>query len=144
MKPEAIICDMDGTLSDPTHRRHWLEQKNWEEFYSLCNLDPVHSHISKIIQSMHFKYQIIIVTGRPLAHAEATHSWLFENGIPWDDFACRKDGDFRQDYIVKEEILNEYILPRYNPIFALDDRKQVVDMWRRRGIPCLQVAEGDF
>jgi len=31
-----------------------------------------------------------------------------------------------------------------NVLCALDDRQQVVDMWRERGIRCLQVAKGDF
>lgn len=30
------------------------------------------------------------------------------------------------------------------PIMAFDDRTQVVKMWRKRGVPCAQVAEGDF
>jgi hypothetical protein len=27
---------------------------------------------------------------------------------------------------------------------AFDDRSQVVKMWRKRGVPCAQVADGDF
>ena len=27
---------------------------------------------------------------------------------------------------------------------VLDDRNQVVKMWRENGLTCLQVAEGDF
>jgi beta-phosphoglucomutase-like phosphatase (HAD superfamily) len=56
----------------------------------------------------------------------------------------RADGDFRQDYVIKEEILDRDILPNYSPQMAFDDRNRVVEMWRRRGIPCLQVASGDF
>jgi len=29
-------------------------------------------------------------------------------------------------------------------LFVLDDRDQVVNMWREQGFKCLQVAEGNF
>ena len=55
----------------------------------------------------------------------------------------RQDGDFRRDDIVKQEILDKYI-DKDRVLFVLDDRDQVVDMWRRNGLTCFQVAEGDF
>ena len=33
---------------------------------------------------------------------------------------------------------------KYNVHFVLDDRQQVVDMWRSLGLTVFQVAEGDF
>ena len=33
---------------------------------------------------------------------------------------------------------------KYSASIVLDDRKQVVDMWRSLGLTCLQVADGDF
>ncbi len=60
----------------------------------------------------------------------------------------REDGDFRKDSIIKEEILNKYLKDNNLKVddiaFVVDDRKKVVDMWRRRGITCLQCAEGHF
>ena len=32
----------------------------------------------------------------------------------------------------------------FDPIIAFDDRDRVVAAWRSAGIPCLQVAPGDF
>ena len=46
--------------------------------------------------------------------------------------------------IVKKEILDRDILPRWDVLFAIDDRQQVVDMWRANGVTCLQCAPGDF
>jgi hypothetical protein len=56
----------------------------------------------------------------------------------------RSAGDMRKDSIVKEEIYRQEILGRYNVWFVLDDRNQVVDMWRLLGLRCLQVAPGNF
>ncbi len=56
----------------------------------------------------------------------------------------RKHGDSRKDDVVKEEIFWDRIADRYNVKLAVDDRAQVVEMWRRIGVECWQVAHGDF
>ena len=44
----------------------------------------------------------------------------------------RRRNDFRQDNIIKEVILDFELLTRYNIEFCLDDRNQVVKMFRDR------------
>ena len=56
----------------------------------------------------------------------------------------RRTKDFRKDAIVKTELFDAHIRGRYEVLFVLDDRNQVVEMWRVMGLPCLQVAAGDF
>jgi hypothetical protein len=73
-----------------------------------------------------------------------TAEWLDRHSIRYTRLFMRPDGDSRPDDILKEEILDRDILPHWIPEMALDDRDRVVAMWRRRGIPCLQVAPGDF
>ena len=36
------------------------------------------------------------------------------------------------------------IKDKYQVDYVLDDRNQVVEMWRSLGLTCLQVADGDF
>ena len=57
----------------------------------------------------------------------------------------RCGGDGRLDSVVKEEILLNDILPRFNPVLAVDDRPQVLDVWRRHGIATIAVVNpGDL
>ena len=56
----------------------------------------------------------------------------------------RQAGDNRDDRIVKREIYEREIKGRYNVRFVLDDRNKVVALWRDLGLPCFQVADGDF
>ena len=56
----------------------------------------------------------------------------------------RPAGDRRRDSIVKAELFDRKVRDEYRVLVVLDDRKQVVDMWRSLGLTCLQVAEGDF
>jgi hypothetical protein len=65
--------------------------------------------------------------------------------IPFDELLMRKTGDNRKDSIIKKEIFMEHVQNKYFIEFILDDRNQVVDMWRNDlQLPCFQVYYGDF
>ena len=56
----------------------------------------------------------------------------------------RRNGDSIPDAIIKMALFESYIRSKYDVEFVLDDRNQVVKMWRSLGLKCLQVQEGDF
>jgi hypothetical protein len=56
----------------------------------------------------------------------------------------RPKGDYRDDGVIKFELLQKIREDGFNPTIAFDDRNRVVDMWRTNGIICAQVAPGDF
>jgi hypothetical protein len=89
-------------------------------------------------------YKIVLCSGRPDDHEKPTREWLSRSYPYYDDLFMRLRGDHRQDNIAKENILDFEILTRYTPYFMIDDRAQVVEMWRKRGFTCLQCAPGDF
>lgn len=144
---DAIIIDMDGTLSDCEHRRHFVsgEKKDWKSFNESCSMDPPNDWCVSLACKLAACYDIIVVSGRNEEFREITQAWISKQGIPITDLFLRPDGDFRKDSVVKEEIYNKYIKNNYpNVAFCIDDRKQVVDMWRSLGLVCLQCAEGNF
>ena len=90
------------------------------------------------------EYDIELVTGRNEEFRKVTEQWMVWNEIPFKKIHMRKDKDNRQDHIVKKEILDELLESGYEIEFVVDDRQQVVDMWRANGIVCLQCDVGDF
>lgn len=144
--PAAVIVDIDGTLSDASHRQHLVHgpKKQFDRFYDLCHLDDPHEHIGALVNLLRPTYQVLLVSGRVERTRAMTVAWMRKHYITYDALFMRPDGDFRPDDVLKEEILDRDILPNWHPIMAFDDRNRVVAMWRRRGIPCLQVAEGNF
>lgn len=146
---KSIIVDVDGTLADCEHRRHFVEKKpkDWKSFFAREHVlkDPAIMPVVHLVRCMaESGYHVIIVTGRQRSHKDMTIEWLRKNGIPFSSFFCRDEGDFREDYVVKSEILDHLISIGHDIHFTVDDRKQVVDMWRARGLVCFQVAEGNF
>ena len=75
---------------------------------------------------------------------EMTKTGFDSYGWVFDDLYMRLPNDLRKDSIVKQEIYEMCIKDKYNVLFVLDDRDQVVNMWREQGLKCLQVAEGNF
>jgi predicted kinase len=133
--PAAIICDLDGTIAHLNGRNPYDATG--------CSDDHPNKNVVNIL-NIHVDHQIF-VTGREDKHREETLAFLNKHCIaPNRQLFMRKTGDFRKDCIVKREIFDEHIRDKFNVKFVLDDRDQVVKMWRRLGLTCLQVAEGDF
>lgn len=143
----CYIFDIDGTIADLTHRRKWIETKpkNWKAFEAGMSDDKPMWHVIGALKALKKAgYCIVLCSGRGEQNRSVTEKWLFEYDITYDDLYMRAKGDYRADDIVKEELLDRILADGWNPLMVFDDRQRVVDMWRRRGIPCAQVAEGDF
>ncbi|MEM9823925.1 MAG: AAA family ATPase [Bacteroidota bacterium] len=136
--PPAIICDLDGTLAIIEHRNPFDA--------SACEKDELNEPIADIVKSYHASgHQIILLSGRTDKYMEPTKRWLSKHAIPYEQLLMRKEGDSRKDAIIKKEIVDTHIVGKYYVKFVLDDRNQVVDMWRNEiGFACLQVNYGDF
>lgn len=151
---KAIIFDIDGTLADASHRRHFLEQspKDWDAFYEGMSSDSVIEPVEFILQCISnaiylrkFPVEIIFCSGRPERYREITERWLEQKLDIYNyRLLMRKEGDFRSDEIVKQEILDQLKAEGIDVFLVFDDRQRVVDMWRRNNIRCCQVAQGDF
>ena len=156
------VFDLDGTLCDITHRLKYIRNSNgtrlthpnWEKFFKECVNDEPLSGTIEILKSLQrCGKQICICSGRSDEVQKETMYWLQLQGIDIIRLilVMRKDGDYRSDIIVKDELLtgvlsilnNEYKGVTWNPII-FEDRKQVVDMWRNKGFTCYQVAPGEF
>ena len=73
-----------------------------------------------------------------------TEEWMKQHEVPYDLFLMRSEKDMRKDSIVKEEIYRAHLEGKYDIEVVLDDRNDVVDLWRSLGLRCIQVAPGNF
>lgn len=146
-KLDTVIFDIDGTLADVDHRRHFVigKKKDFDAFYDAMVDDTVKVAIQELNHMCkRCNHKIIICTGRPEKYRSITVEWLRDNCVYFDELHMRPDEmRFKPDFEIKQNMLNG-INDKHNVIFAVDDRNQVVDMWRSNGVTCLQVADGDF
>ncbi len=144
---KVYLFDIDGTIANLAHRLHHIESspKDWASFFAGCHADEPIPHIIEMARDLAFAGKgIVYVSGRSDQCRKETRCWLGNNGLPPGPLYMRKEGDHREDNQVKGELLDQLRADGYDPIMAFDDRNQVVKMWRERGIPCAQVAEGNF
>ncbi|MBX7241734.1 MAG: AAA family ATPase [Bacteroidia bacterium] len=134
----AILCDLDGTLAILNGRSPY----NGTE----CENDLLNEPVAEVLRTYaHNDTRVILLSGREDDARTQTENWLAKHQIPYDALFMREAGDKRRDAIVKKELYELHILNRYFIRFVLDDRDQVVDLWRLDlGLPCLQVNYGDF
>ena len=135
--PKAIIVDLDGTLA--------LLGERGPFDYDRCGEDALNEIVAKVVDLFSDdECAILIVTGRVERVRIKTIRWLHRHGVPCTCLIMRRDGDFRKDIEVKREMYELYIRDTFEVILALDDRDQSVAGWRDLGIPCFQVAPGNF
>lgn len=132
--PKAIIVDIDGTLAKMIGRSPFDWSKVKED---VCN---------SVVKGLVNAYQntVIIFSGRDSVCKQDTIDWLKDNGINYYLLLMREEGNSEKDAIIKRRMFEENIRGKYFVEYVLDDRNQVVEMWRNMGLTCLQVADGDF
>lgn len=156
MKTGTLPCwliDIDGTLADCEHRLHHIkkEPKDWRAFFAEVINDRPIPHMIDLVRHLYDAAdvggaKIIFISGRSDECREDTGKWLFEQFGPVElqNLYMRPAGDYRDDAVIKLELLEQIRLDGFDPIMAFDDRDRVVAAWRAAGIPCAQVAPGDF
>lgn len=141
---KAVIFDIDGTLADATHRLHFIHNgsHDWDAFFAEAANDPVIEPIRDLVFLFDNQdYRIILMSGRTDKIRGLTEAWLDQHGIPYHELHMRAEGDYRQDFVVKSELLDGILASGHQIHCVIDDRPSVVAMWRERGLTCLQCRD---
>lgn len=153
--PKCVICDLDGTLTYIGGR---------EPFdFSKVSLDEPNKNVIDLIKQFHQQgIKVVFLSGRSEICAEDTVDWIRKycseypepkfvkydsedlkdiiNDPDYSPVLLRRSKDMRKGHIAKREIFEKAILPYLNPILALDDTKQIVDLWKYLDIPVWQIV----
>lgn len=140
------VFDLDGTLSDCSHRQDYALNKDWETFHSLCHLDEPYPNIVRLFNDLDDSAELIIVTGRTEEYRAVTTAWLKKHNIYPDALLMRPTGDFRPDIEIKLELVRErYGTEGIKRIVAwFEDRDHLVEQLRNEGLTVLQVKAGGY
>lgn len=149
-EPKDIVVDIDGTLANCEHRQHYVRSKprNWKAFNATIYDDTVHWDIVWLVKILHsVGCRIVICSARTDDLRQVTEKWLKEkaglDGI-YERLYLRGEKDYRDDDIIKRELLDVIRSDGFDPQMVFDDRDRVVKTWREAGLRCLQVNPGNF
>jgi hypothetical protein len=123
---DCIIVDIDWTLAQKWDRDIY----DWSKVGLDTVIFPVGSIVNAYFQAGFYDWEevkIFIMSWRDSKYRKETELWLLKNHIPFDDLYMRPEWDNRDDVIIKTELREENIKDKYNVLFAIDDRRKVVD-----------------
>jgi predicted kinase len=161
--PKAIMCDLDGTLAIIGKRTPY-DATNCDE------IDLPNWPVIQAVLAMHAQgVKIMFMSGRDQKYRPETVRFIekycqvskSQSPVdPWSALPMQaipyelhmrgetapdpEKMDQRKDSIIKQELFDKYVRSKYNVLFVLDDRNQVVDFWRSIGLTTFQVAPGNF
>ena len=137
-KPNCVVFDIDGVIAHHQGRLPF----DWDNLENdLCD-----SRIVEIIKQFNLlAVKIIFLTGRPESVRTKTENWIRKN-IPGINFSLimRGANDFRSGEIVKKELWEQCIEPKYNTLSVYEDSNKCADMWRELGILTCQVYKNEY
>ncbi|GAB2545211.1 phosphatase domain-containing protein [Spirosoma aerophilum] len=139
--PRCVLVDIDGTVAIRGKRSPF----EWHR----VGIDTPNWPVIRLVQALQASGNaVIFLSGRDAVCRPETEAWLAHyGGWPSTDYQLlmRPQNDNRKDALVKQELFNQHIAGQYYVELVVDDRQQVVDMWRRTlGLTCIQVDYGDF
>lgn len=161
LKFNAVIFDLDGTLSDDRGRQHlipkmedipvnWTEerQKAWDKYNSACINDPVNP---SVLSALNYYLEqkdilVILLTGRKysLNLANLTKQWLSadKNNIGFDALIMRAPNNTESNaaYKINWALSNYWV----NVLKIYDDNPEVIEGFKKLGIDTVFIESGDI
>lgn len=146
-----VVCDVDGTFIDHSHRIPIIEgdnrkdQKNWDRFYSneLLALDtPIPEGVIGLLRLCNAPYtRVNLVTGRPERTRFATKKWMRAHEIPELPLFMRREGDLRKATIYKRDVL-QMLTQNYpgQAMLFIDDDERNYEMYKSYGLVLMAPA----
>lgn len=126
---------------DEPHRAEHRERKDWNTYFSLCELDKPLKHIIKLTHMYkEMGYEVWVMSGRVDSILDKTIKSLKEHNVYFDHIKLRGADNRMPDFIIKPAWAKKYIgLERID--FVYDDLDKVIEGFRKYGLNTIDVKE---
>ena len=144
-----VIFDLDGVISDATHRQHFLRgtRKNFRGFFTAAPADPPYETGLALAASVDDSHAVAILTARPNYMLEGTRAWLAAHEVRHDLLILRPRagrGSHGPSADYKRHELSRLRAAGYEVTAAIDDDQRVIDMYRAEGVFALYIHSGYY
>ncbi len=136
--PDAVLCNLDGTLVHLKSR----DASNT----SVRDLESLNIPVANALEGFGRALsdsRVILLSGRPDTYREDTIRFLDEHEIRFDTLLMRRVDDGREDALVKREFYEQQIKGNYNVRAVFDHRLEACRMWNALGLPLFRVGDPD-
>lgn len=148
MPKRTIIFDVDGTIADVEHRRHFVSQQpaDWKSFRNSTVFDTPVQWVCDIAKRFIAQgEEVAFFSARNESERSITEKQITEwIGDGHKGVFLRPNDSYEPDEVFKSNLADKFEEMGGKIDLVFDDRNKVVEMWRNRGTMVVQVAEGDF
>jgi len=144
-----LMVDLEGVVTDNSHRLHLMKSGDWDAYEEAALEDPCHPTFRKFLNSINWTtFEIVLVTGRYEKYRHRTYEQLKKFGIYPEHLLMRdnfdipktKEPELKLQFL--EEVRRIYADYPNAAIIAMEDRDDVVEALRNAGIDCWQTRNG--
>ena len=144
------LFDLDGCISDDRARAHLLpthkgaKNGDFDRYHRQLSYDkPINKEVLEAFIS-DLEITIVFVTARPMKFEPETRAWILDNfGLGRDGYQLlmRGNEDCRRSPELKVALIEDAAIPWEEVIAAFDDRLDILDAYRGKGVENLQILE---
>lgn len=130
-KPKAIIIDLEGTITDCSHRLHHLDNEDYDKWTEEFKNDkPNWELINELKESIAPEFLLIIHSAKNVIEEPSVCNWLLKYGLKdmFPILKMRKLHDNRRSVEVKRDMLRD-ALSYYEILGVYDDRVENCNMY---------------
>lgn len=142
---KVIVVDIDGTLTDTTHRDKYAEENDFDTFNSLCLKDrPYLVMIDLIKKHQEEGCEIHAYSGRSSLYQEKTIEYFEKLGLEFDLIKTRNEGNLIPSKNLKGSWIQKNIINEGKELVAVyEDDDKVISALRNKGYNVIDVKEID-
>ena len=132
-----LITDLDGTLARAAWRNSL--KGDWDAYHAASIRDKPNEPMIQLINLIAMACPVVCITTREERWRQLTQQWLLANNVTIESVVMRPQGDFRSSPELKVDLASKLFLNP--PVFAIDDRDDVLAGYAALGFITLKTAE---
>lgn len=137
--PPVAVFDIDGTLLDDIHRKHYRDSAQWEEYFKRCVHDTPISHVISLThQYKNMGYEVWLMSGRSEDIMQETLDSLARHNVAFDHIKLRHTDSRLPAQFLKPAWISRYI-GRERVRVVFDDSPEVIAGFQKKGLNVIDV-----
>lgn len=105
MKMKKILVELEGVLSDNTHRLDY--RGNYDNYQKMFEDDGINQKLLEILSALSDTHEIVVFTMMPEKFRTEVESWLADNDVPAHELVMRPDMDYTKEADLRLEYVED-------------------------------------
>ena len=138
MKIKKIMVELDGVLSDNTHRLDY--RGDYDHYQYLFEGDSVNEKLLEILSALSDTHEITVFTMMPERMRTEVESWLADNDVPCEELVMRPDTDYTKESDLRLEFVADAFAGSAECAGIIITNEKATEQLREQGYFVMQIG----